>query len=58
MRKESTDKHLKAVSEISKVITSNLYLKDILRLIVTVTAEVMNSKICSLLLVDEVKMSL
>ncbi|OGF47857.1 MAG: histidine kinase [Candidatus Firestonebacteria bacterium RIFOXYC2_FULL_39_67] len=52
------DKHLKAVSEISRAITSNLYLEDILRLIVTVTAEVMNSKICSLLLLDENKKEL
>jgi len=49
---QKVDKHFKAVSEISRAITSNLYLEDILRLIVTVTAEVMNSKICSLLLLD------
>ncbi len=55
MRKEAADKHLRAVSEVSKAITSDLYLEDILRLIVTVTAEVMNSKICSILLVDEDK---
>ncbi len=59
MRKEAAaDKHLKAVSEVSKAITSDLYLEDILRLIVTVTAEVMNSKICSILLVDEDKKEL
>ncbi|OGF50671.1 MAG: histidine kinase [Candidatus Firestonebacteria bacterium RIFOXYA2_FULL_40_8] len=52
------DKHVKAVSEISRAITSNLYLEDILRLIVTVTAEVMNSKICSLLLLDDNKKEL
>lgn len=46
---------LKAIAEISQAITSNLYLEDILRLIVTVTAEIMNSKICSLLLLDEEK---
>ncbi|MBU2541577.1 MAG: GAF and ANTAR domain-containing protein [Candidatus Omnitrophica bacterium] len=44
---------LKAISEISQAITSHLYLTDILRLIVTVTAEIMNSKICSLMLLDE-----
>jgi two-component system, response regulator PdtaR len=32
--------------------TSDLYLEDILKLIVTVTAEVMNSKICSIMLLD------
>ncbi len=52
-KKEAADKHLQAVSEVSKAITSDLYLEDILRLIVTVTAEVMNSKICSILLLDE-----
>ncbi len=52
------DKHLRAVTEISKAISSSLYLEDILRLIVTVTAEVMNSKICSLLLLDTDKKEL
>jgi len=46
-------KQLEAISMVSKTITSNLYLEDILKLIVTVTAEIMNSKICSLSLVDE-----
>lgn len=49
----SYEKQIEALSKISQTITSNLYLEDILRLIVMVTAEVMNSKICSLLLVDE-----
>jgi len=46
-------KKLEALSKISKAISSELYLEDILRLIVVVTAEVMKSKICSLWLVDE-----
>lgn len=46
-------KQFEALSRVSKTITSNLYLEDILKLIVTVTAEIMNSKICSLSLVDE-----
>jgi two-component system, response regulator PdtaR len=49
---------LEALSEISKAISSDLYLEDILRLIVVVTAEVMKSKICSLWLVDERDQSL
>lgn len=49
----SYEKQIEALSKISRTITSNLYLEDILRLIVMVTAEVMNSKICSLMLVDE-----
>ncbi len=48
-------RQIEALSEISKAITSDRYLEDILRLIVTVTANVLNSKICSLLLLDEEK---
>lgn len=44
---------IKSLSKISRAITSELYLEDILRLIVTVTAEAMGSKICSLMLIDE-----
>lgn len=53
--KKSTShaKQLEAISNVSKMITSNLYLEEILRLTVTVTAEIMNSKICSLMLIDE-----
>ncbi len=51
-------KHLEAISKVSQAVTSNLYLEDILKLIVTVTAEVMNSKICSLMLLDENKQEL
>lgn len=45
--------HLEALSEISEAITSDTYLDDILRLIVVVTAKVMGSNICSLMLVNE-----
>lgn len=51
-------KQIKALSEISNAITSELYLEDILRLIVAVAAQVMGSKICSLLLIDEKKKEL
>jgi GAF domain-containing protein len=44
---------IKALSKISKAITSALYLDDILRLIVTVTAELLGSNTCSLMLVEE-----
>jgi signal transduction protein with GAF and PtsI domain len=47
------EEQIEALSKISKAITSDLYLEDILRLIVTVTAEVMQSKICSLMMIDE-----
>ena len=46
-------KQLEAISRVSKTITSNLYLEDILKLIVTVTAEITDSKICSLMLIDD-----
>ncbi|MBC8387100.1 MAG: GAF domain-containing protein [Actinobacteria bacterium] len=46
---------IKALTKISKAIASDLYLEDILRLIVTMTAEVMGSNICSLMLIDEKK---
>jgi len=52
MHKSFTEQ-IKALSKISKAITSDLYLDDILRLIVTVTAEVLGSNICSLMLIDE-----
>lgn len=42
-----------ALAKIGEAITSDLYLEDILKLIVSVTAEVMDSKICSLLLLDK-----
>lgn len=51
--KVSYSKQIEALLEISKAISSDLYLEDILKLIVTVTAQVMNSKICSLMLIDE-----
>ena len=39
-------------------ITSERYLKEILHLIVTMTAEMMDSKICSIMLLDEKKQEL
>ena len=56
MKKKKTfplHRRIEAFSTISRAITSDLYLEDILRLIVTVTAGVMNSKICSLWTLDE-----
>lgn len=46
---------IEVLTTISRAITSELYLDDILKLIVTVTAKVMDSKICSLMLLDEDK---
>jgi len=52
-KKLSYKKQIETLSKVSEAITSSLYLEDILKLIVTVTAEVMNSKICSLMMLDE-----
>ncbi|MDD5495582.1 MAG: GAF and ANTAR domain-containing protein [Candidatus Omnitrophica bacterium] len=49
----SYEEQIKALSRISRAIASDQYLEDILRLIVTVTAEMMGSNICSLMLLDE-----
>ncbi len=51
--KNLKSKEINALLEISKAIASGLYLEDVLRLIVTVTANLMNSKICSLWIFDE-----
>src|SRR3989338_4033272 len=51
-------KQIEALSKIGKAITSDLYLDDILKLIVTVTAQATGSKICSLMLLDEEKQEL
>ena len=47
-----------ALQKIGEAITSDLYLEDILKLIVTITAEVMGLKICSLMLLDPEKQEL
>lgn len=49
---------IKALSKISKAIASDLFLEDVLKLIVAVTAQAMGSNICSLMLVDEAKREL
>ena len=51
-------KQLDLLSEISRTIVSDYYLKEILQLIVTTTAQVMGSKICSIMLLDEKKQEL
>jgi two-component system, response regulator PdtaR len=53
MKKSTNAEYLEAVSEVSKAITSDLYLEDILKLVVNLTASVMSAKICSLWLLDE-----
>ncbi len=50
---ETYDKYLKALLDISRAITSDQYLEDILKLIVMVTARVTGVEICSLWLIDD-----
>ncbi|MFH1350812.1 MAG: GAF and ANTAR domain-containing protein [Pseudomonadota bacterium] len=50
---ETYNKYIKALMDISRAITSDLYLEDLLKLIVMVTAKVTGVEICSLWLIDE-----
>jgi len=52
---ETYDRYIKGLMDISQAITSDLYLEDILKLIVMVTAKVTGVEICSLWLVEETK---
>lgn len=52
-RGSSAEGAISALLTVSRAITSEKYLEDILGLIVTVTAGVMESKICSLMLIDD-----
>ena len=52
MPKTSYKQYLSTLEKISKAITSDLYLDDILKLIVALTANVMKAKICALWLLD------
>jgi two-component system, sensor histidine kinase PdtaS len=44
---------LSAISEVSRTITKNMYLEEILQLIVAMTARTFQFKICSIMLLDE-----
>jgi signal transduction protein with GAF and PtsI domain len=46
---------IQTLSQVSRTIASNRYLEEILNLIVTMTASMMNSKICSIMLLDEIQ---
>ncbi len=50
---DTYDQYIKGLMDISRAITSDLYLEDILKLIVMVTAKVTGVEICSLWLIDE-----
>ena len=47
--------YLKTLNKISSAIVSDLYLEDILKLIVTLTANVMKAKVCNVWLIEEKK---
>ena len=53
IKPETYDQYIKAIMNISQAITSEVYLEDILKLIVMVTAKVTGVDICSLWLIDE-----
>ena len=57
-RMERRASQLSTLSEISRTITADMYLEEILQLIVAVTAESMSFKICSIMLLDEDKKEL
>lgn len=44
---------LDTLSQVSETVASNRLIEDVLQLIVTMTAQMMNSKICSLMLLDQ-----
>ena len=50
---ETYDGYIKALTDISRAITSDLYIEDLLKLIVMVTAQVTGMEICSLWIVDD-----
>ena len=52
-KKSSEKEYFATLTKISRAITSDLYLEDILKLVVNLTAGVMKAKICSLWLLDE-----
>ncbi|MBF0216794.1 MAG: GAF and ANTAR domain-containing protein [Candidatus Omnitrophica bacterium] len=50
---KQTSDYLVALNKISQAITSDLYIEDILKLIVNLTASMMNAKICAVWLLEE-----
>ncbi|MCX5749467.1 MAG: GAF and ANTAR domain-containing protein [Candidatus Saganbacteria bacterium] len=57
-KKQPLKEQILAFSEISKAISSDLSLDDILRLVVNVTAKLLKSSICSIQLIDKEKKEL
>jgi signal transduction protein with GAF and PtsI domain len=46
-------RRLETLSQVSETVTSNRLIEDVLQLIVTMTAQLMSSKICSIMLMDQ-----
>ena len=46
------DREIKALTEISRAMVSGRYLQDVLNIIVSLTAEMLDSKICSIMLLE------
>lgn len=57
LESERTSK-LTALSNVSRTVASDMYIEEILSLLMRLTADLMNSKICSLMLYDETKQEL
>ncbi len=58
MQRASYRAYISTLSQISNAITNELYLEDVLKLIVTLTANVIKAKICTLWLLDRDKKEL
>ncbi|HRU39610.1 MAG TPA: GAF domain-containing protein [Candidatus Goldiibacteriota bacterium] len=55
---EEKDKEIHTLTEISKSIVSGRYISDVLNIIVSLTADMMGSKICSIMAIDRDKQEL
>lgn len=51
-------RQIELLSKVASLITRGLYLEELLKIVVQITAEIMNSKICSLMLLDPQKKEL
>ena len=50
---QKRSKHIEILSQVSRLVAGKSYLEEILRLIVSITADSLGFKLCSLMLVDE-----
>lgn len=52
-QKSKTSREIESLAKMSQTIAQGIYIREILQLIVTMTAEMVGSKVCSLMLLDE-----